>query len=29
VRGKVAVRDGHFVGEKGWGKLLRREPIYF
>ncbi|GEM87355.1 dihydropyrimidinase [Meiothermus granaticius] len=29
VRGKVAVRDGQFVGEKGRGKLLRREPMYF
>jgi dihydropyrimidinase len=26
VRGKVQVRDGKFVGEKGRGKLLRREP---
>ncbi|GIW35705.1 dihydropyrimidinase [Meiothermus sp.] len=29
VRGKVAVREGQFVGEKGRGKLLRREPMYF
>jgi dihydropyrimidinase len=29
VRGKVAVRDGQFVGERGRGKLLRREPMYF
>lgn len=28
VRGKVQVRDGAFVGEKGRGKLVRREPIY-
>jgi dihydropyrimidinase len=28
VRGKVQVRDGTFVGERGRGKLLRREPIY-
>ncbi|MER3554514.1 MAG: dihydropyrimidinase [Meiothermus sp.] len=29
VRGKVAVRDGQFVGQKGRGKLLKREPMYF
>ncbi|MCX7782895.1 MAG: amidohydrolase family protein, partial [Meiothermus sp.] len=29
VRGKVAVREGQFVGEKGRGKLLRRESMYF
>ena len=29
VRGKVQVRDGQFVGERGRGKLLRREPVYF
>jgi dihydropyrimidinase len=29
VRGKVAVRDGKFVGEPGRGKLLRREPTHF
>jgi dihydropyrimidinase len=29
VRGKVQVRDGQFVGERGRGKLLRREPMYF
>jgi dihydropyrimidinase len=29
VRGKVQVRDGKFVGQKGRGKLLRREPVYF
>jgi dihydropyrimidinase len=27
VRGKVQVRDGKFVGEKGRGRLLRREPM--
>jgi hypothetical protein len=26
VRGKVAARDGKFVGELGRGKLLTREP---
>jgi dihydropyrimidinase len=29
VRGKVQVRDGNFVGQRGRGKLLRREPLYF
>ena len=29
VRGKVQVRDGKFVGERGRGRLLRREPAYF
>ena len=29
VRGKVAVRDGKFVGEFGRGKLLKREPTHF
>jgi dihydropyrimidinase len=29
VRGKVQVRDGNFVGERGRGRLLRREPIHF
>jgi dihydropyrimidinase len=29
VRGKVAVRDGKFVGEAGRGKFLRREPSHF
>jgi dihydropyrimidinase len=28
VRGKIQVKDGRFVGEKGRGKLLRREPQY-
>ena len=27
VRGKVQVRDGEFVGERGRGRLLRREPL--
>jgi dihydropyrimidinase len=29
VRGKVQVRDGKFVGERGRGKLLKREPSQF
>ena len=29
VRGKVAVRDGKFVGEAGRGQLLSREPTHF
>lgn len=29
VRGRVQVRDGVFVGERGRGKLLKREPAYF
>jgi len=29
VRGRVQVRDGHFVGERGRGRLLKREPMYF
>ncbi len=29
VRGKVQVRDGRFVGERGRGRLLKREPGYF
>jgi dihydropyrimidinase len=28
VRGKVQARDGQFVGERGRGRLLRREPGY-
>ena len=28
VRGKVQVRDGKFVGERGRGRLLKREPGY-
>jgi dihydropyrimidinase len=28
VRGKVQVRDGKFVGEKGRGKMLRREAMH-
>ena len=26
VRGQVAIKDGQYVGEKGRGKLIRREP---
>ncbi|MGA2749759.1 MAG: dihydropyrimidinase [Verrucomicrobiota bacterium] len=29
VRGKVAARDGQFVGEAGRGRFLRREPNHF
>ena len=29
VRGRVAARDGKFVGEVGRGKLLQREPSHF
>lgn len=29
VRGKVAARDGKFIGEAGRGKFLRREPNHF
>jgi dihydropyrimidinase len=29
VRGKVQVRDGRFVGERGHGRMLKREPAYF
>ena len=29
VRGKVQVRDGQFVGERGRGKMLKREPTHF
>jgi dihydropyrimidinase len=29
VRGKVQVRDGEFVGERGRGKMLQREPSHF
>ncbi len=29
VRGKVAARDGKFVGEVGRGKFLQREPSHF
>jgi dihydropyrimidinase len=29
VRGKVQVRDGEFVGEKGRGRPLKRDPAYF
>jgi dihydropyrimidinase len=29
VRGKVQVKDGKFVGERGRGRMLKREPAYF
>jgi dihydropyrimidinase len=29
VRGKIQVRDGRFVGERGRGKFLKREPTHF
>lgn len=29
VRGKVQVRDGKFVGERGRGKMLKRQPTHF
>jgi dihydropyrimidinase len=29
VRGAVQVRDGEFVGERGRGKALKREPSHF
>jgi D-hydantoinase len=29
VRGKVQVRDGKFIGERGRGKMLKREPAHF
>src|ERR1700676_3231161 len=29
VRGKVQVRDGKFTGERGRGKMLKREPTHF
>ena len=29
VRGKVQVKDGKFVGERGRGRMLKREPSYF
>jgi len=29
VRGKIQVRDGKFVGERGRGKMLKREPSHF
>jgi len=29
VRGKVQARDGKFVGERGRGRLLKREPSHF
>jgi dihydropyrimidinase len=29
VRGKIQVRDGRFVGERGRGRMLKREPAHF
>jgi dihydropyrimidinase len=29
VRGKVQVRDGKFIGERGRGRFLKREPSHF
>jgi dihydropyrimidinase len=29
VRGKIQVRDGKFVGERGRGRMLKREPTHF
>jgi dihydropyrimidinase len=29
VRGKVQLREGEFVGERGRGRLLKREPVHF
>jgi dihydropyrimidinase len=29
VRGMVQVRDGEFVGDRGRGKMLKREPSHF
>jgi len=29
VRGKIQVRDGKFVGERGRGRMLKREPSHF
>jgi dihydropyrimidinase len=29
VRGKIQVQDGNFIGERGRGRLLKREPIHF
>ncbi len=29
VRGRIQVRDGKFVGERGRGKMLKREPSHF
>jgi len=29
VRGKIAVRDGKFIGEFGRGQFLKREPSHF
>ncbi len=29
VRGKIQVREGQFVGERGRGRMLKREAVYF
>jgi len=29
VRGKVQVKDGAFVGERGRGRMIKRDPIHF
>jgi dihydropyrimidinase len=29
VRGKIQVRDGKFIGERGRGRMLKREPTHF
>lgn len=29
VRGRIQVRDGKFVGERGRGRMLKRDPLYF
>jgi len=29
VRGTVQVRDGKFIGERGRGRMLKREPTHF
>jgi dihydropyrimidinase len=29
VRGRVMVRDGKFVGQRGHGKFLQRQPTHF
>jgi dihydropyrimidinase len=29
VRGKIQVRDGKFIGERGRGKMLKRKPTHF
>jgi dihydropyrimidinase len=29
VRGRIQVRDGRFIGQRGYGKLLQRKPTHF